>query len=517
MFRVWLAPLGLILSMGLLLQALGMAYIHEVNQHLRFRLETMHREMAENFRLLVDSHLRVLETTARLSLTPKGPDRVLLRKSIDAVLANYNGFYAVNLIDASGVITEVHPLERNRAALGQNLFARPSIAKVLEQSQRTGTPTMSGRLMTFQGVEGFTLYVPLLHEGKIVGWLNAVIDLEDWLTQFFARSGPGAQHVRIRWSEPTPTEWTYGSPTAELAGEHRFQVLNQTLTLSIAHPELGFASPARMTLILTLVVFVIIAIMAVLFWRLQVGFSRERELNERLRLKNGLLSSLTHDMGTPITVINLALDRIPGLMAVPEPLWQRLRLATQSLRHMLESVRTMQSLEAQNVELRLTPTSLTSSVALALESLQEAIERKNLVVENSLPPAEFVILADPSILVNNILVNVLSNAIKFSNPGGRLRLSAEARDDKPRAIRLLVVDEGVGIPPEQLELLREPRGAISREGTAGEKGSGLGMLQVRTFMELHHGRLEIESREGGVGASGTEVRLWFLAAGERRA
>ena len=108
--------------------------------------------------------------------------------------------------------------------------------------------------------------------------------------------------------------------------------------------------------------------------------------------------------------------------------------------------------------------------------------------------------------VNSVLNNLLTNAVKFSHPGGRIEIRAES---DPQWVRLSIRDRGIGIPPALLERLRGTQKVASRSGTLGEPGAGFGLRLARKFVESYGGSLEMRSVEKGGGgeAPGTEVTL----------
>lgn len=104
--------------------------------------------------------------------------------------------------------------------------------------------------------------------------------------------------------------------------------------------------------------------------------------------------------------------------------------------------------------------------------------------------------------VSTIVRNLLSNALKFTNKGGKVELTIGQEDDKAF---ILVSDTGVGIPQEKMDGLFGFRGERSRWGTAGEKGVGLGLNLVHEFVELNHGKLQVDSEEG----KGTQFKVYL--------
>lgn len=116
-----------------------------------------------------------------------------------------------------------------------------------------------------------------------------------------------------------------------------------------------------------------------------------------------------------------------------------------------------------------------------------------LVFQHSLPQVPFVITGDEP-KITQVINNLLSNAIKFTPKGGSVDLSLSSLSDTQ--ICIVVKDTGIGIPSEHLPKVFEKFGNHQRSGTSGEKGTGLGMTIVKTFVELHNGTIVVESEQG---------------------
>jgi signal transduction histidine kinase len=131
---------------------------------------------------------------------------------------------------------------------------------------------------------------------------------------------------------------------------------------------------------------------------------------------------------------------------------------------------------------------------------RDQVASKKIILEAALPP-EYTVVADREMSML-IVRNVLSNAIKFTRPGGEIGIVAEKSGP---FIQLSVRDNGVGIPAGKLEAIFTLREKKSTLGTAREKGTGLGLFLVKEFLELNKGTVQIESEPG----LGTTVRLSF--------
>jgi signal transduction histidine kinase len=126
-----------------------------------------------------------------------------------------------------------------------------------------------------------------------------------------------------------------------------------------------------------------------------------------------------------------------------------------------------------------------------IENLKTIAVQKNISI-NCTGPEVIFLQADEEML-KIILRNLVSNAIKFTNPGGKIDISLTLQSNE---VTITVSDNGIGIPPETLKNLFNITHKISTSGTSNEKGTGLGLLLCIEFIEKHGGRIWADSIEG---------------------
>lgn len=138
-------------------------------------------------------------------------------------------------------------------------------------------------------------------------------------------------------------------------------------------------------------------------------------------------------------------------------------------------------------------------IAAIVALTRERARRQDLAVEMDCPPDIGGIIADER-RVKQVLFNLVSNAVKFTPPGGRVALSARREGDE---IKLSVSDTGLGIPENQQPFVFDK----FRKGGVRQPGVGVGLALVRSFIEMHGGRVTLASRPG----QGTTVTCWLPA------
>lgn len=117
--------------------------------------------------------------------------------------------------------------------------------------------------------------------------------------------------------------------------------------------------------------------------------------------------------------------------------------------------------------------------------------QKNIII-NKVLPHEIMVFADRH-MISTVLRNLISNAIKFTSQNGEIGISAEKRSNE---ILFTVSDSGIGIAPERLEKLFRIDESDSTPGTNHERGTGLGLILCKEFVEKHNGKIWAESEEG---------------------
>ena len=103
-----------------------------------------------------------------------------------------------------------------------------------------------------------------------------------------------------------------------------------------------------------------------------------------------------------------------------------------------------------------------------------------------------IVYADKA-MMHTVFRNLIINAIKFSFPGGTIRISSES---SAKGCTIRVTDEGIGIQPEIQQKLFNANEVVSTPGTTGESGSGLGLVICKEFLERNHGDIHVESEPG---------------------
>ncbi len=233
-------------------------------------------------------------------------------------------------------------------------------------------------------------------------------------------------------------------------------------------------------------------------WSLQ---QQERYRSEIEQLKTNFVSMMSHDLKTPIAKIQAICDRL--LFAVSDPALvqdlKTLRRSSDELHRYIQSILQVTKIEAKDFRIRKEVTDINENIERVVNRLRPLAAEKNLKIESQLEPM-FSIEVDTT-LIQEVIHNLIENAIKYtpapdseSAQPGVIRVISQEKDDN---VVVVVEDTGPGIDPADHENVWKKFTRGRSQAASGEvKGTGLGLYLVKYFIELHGGRVFLESELG---------------------
>jgi len=252
--------------------------------------------------------------------------------------------------------------------------------------------------------------------------------------------------------------------------------------------------------------------------------SKNRELVRVTKLKDEFLANMSHELRTPLNAIIGFSEMLmmPGIGTLDEQQRDFLESIARNGRHLLgliNNILDLSKIEAGRMTVHLTRVDLRESIQGAVTdtgSLRSA-KRQEASIDFGTEP--LLVVADHT-RVRQVLINLLSNASKFTPEGGTVSLSAlrtpvplpiptDRAGDKPRlasrdAVWVSVQDSGIGIQPEDMGKLFQVFSQVDSSSTRQQQGSGLGLALCKQFVEMHGGTIGAESIYGG-GST-----FWFI-------
>ena len=214
---------------------------------------------------------------------------------------------------------------------------------------------------------------------------------------------------------------------------------------------------------------------------------------ETERLRNTVLSSLSHDLRTPVAALMGLAESLllqpPPLAAAQSETARGLVEQARRISRMLENLLEMARLSAGATRLNLGWNAPEETVGTALAALHGALTRHTLQIDL---PADLPLVEYDALLMERVFANLVENAAKYTPPGSRIRIEARA---EPHQLIVQVCDNGPGLPPGREQAVFEAFERGSREDA--RPGVGLGLALARAIIQAHHGSLTVEPAPGG--------------------
>jgi two-component system phosphate regulon sensor histidine kinase PhoR len=218
------------------------------------------------------------------------------------------------------------------------------------------------------------------------------------------------------------------------------------------------------------------------------------ELRRLEMIRQDFISNISHELRTPIASVK-ALAETLNEGAIEDPsvakdFLSRINAEADKLAQMVQELGELSRIESGEAPLQKRRINIAEAIGHAVNRLRAQADRAELKLDIDIPPTLPEVMADEA-RVEQVLVNLIHNAIKFTPSGGRISISAKAKDND---ILVSVADTGIGISPDDLPRIFERFYKADKSRSGG--GTGLGLAIAKHIVEAHGGRIWAESTEG---------------------
>jgi signal transduction histidine kinase len=222
------------------------------------------------------------------------------------------------------------------------------------------------------------------------------------------------------------------------------------------------------------------------------------ELSEANKHKSQFLANVSHELRTPLNAIigstDNVLDRIAGELNEKQARYlARVQTNAEHLNLLIEDLLDLSVIESGKMDIKAKNVSLASLVIEVAESLRPVAEKKPVDLEIGSIDASLTAWADRDRIVQ-VLNNLIGNAVKFTPPQGRVTVAAQR--DGNGWVQVSVADSGPGVPPEEAEKIFDEFYQIPQAVRPKIKGMGLGLTIAKKFVEMHGGKIWVQSEPG---------------------
>jgi PAS domain S-box-containing protein len=225
--------------------------------------------------------------------------------------------------------------------------------------------------------------------------------------------------------------------------------------------------------------------------------NRNREIERADRLKSEFLASMSHELRTPLHTIigftELLAEELEGPLNEKQKRFvKHVHADSIHLLELINDVLDLSKIESGRMELELESVDVWKVLGDTLNGIGRAVEIKNIGIDHRIGKG-LMVTAD-RVRLREILINLLTNAVKFTEQGGNIRI--ESSVDPDGMVRVAIEDTGIGIAPEDQAVIFEKFRQVGSTTRGVREGTGLGLAIVRHLVEMHGGSVSLKSAPG---------------------
>ncbi|MDD2906308.1 MAG: HAMP domain-containing sensor histidine kinase [Sulfurimonas sp.] len=211
------------------------------------------------------------------------------------------------------------------------------------------------------------------------------------------------------------------------------------------------------------------------------------------KAKDTFLSSMSHELRTPLNAIigfSQILSKQEDVPPKIKVFVDKIYLSGNTLLRLINTILNFSKIESENIQINKEAIQAKSFISEILILIETQLEEKNITLKSDLDESLF--MADKQ-LMHQAILNILSNAVKFTHPNGEISISAKKLHER---FVITISDNGIGISEENQTKLFEPFTQVQNEYQAKINGTGLGLYLTYKIVQLHAGEITLESKLG---------------------
>ena len=419
-----------------------------------------------------------------------------------------------------GVVKDIYPLKGNEAAFGIDMLNSPARKHEANLAMKSGQYTIAGPYELNQGGLGSLLFEPIYitdksGEKSFWGFSILVLDWNRFLEELELDKLTDASYCYQMWKK----DGNSGKKTIIAQGGDAIhkgavqiscKVPNDTWYFEII-PHTGWVTVKQQALVFLVAVSIAVLATAICYLMLHRK-QREKLYTEEIRksaekarkaneAKTRFLFNMSHDIRTPMNAIvgfSGLLEKSIHDEKKSLDYIKKIRVSSDILLTIINQVLEMARIESGKITLNPESVNIREMVEAMNTVFESSLTKKSLEYQCSLNVVHDQILCDKT-KMEEIILNVVSNSIKYTNPHGKITVSIDeldSEDEKNADYKVVVEDNGIGMSQDYLPHIFEE---FSREHTSTETrvaGTGLGLPIVKSLVDRMGGTIEVESEEG---------------------
>ena len=419
-----------------------------------------------------------------------------------------------------GVVNEIYPLEGNKDAMGIDMLTHPARKYEAQLAMKTRKYTIAGPYRLAQGGMGALLFDPVYTKDaagqeKFWGFSILVIDWDRFINEIGLDTLSDADFAYTLWKENSSAEVpiviAQGRGALPKDGiKVKCAVPNNTWYFEIA-PQKGWITDVQI-MVAVLAAFLLACCVTIIYYQVALKRHKEKlyaaEIQKAADIakmaneaKTRFLFNMSHDIRTPMNAI-MGFTNLLGKNLHDEEKCRdylgKIQSSSALLLTIINQVLEMARIESGKMVLNLGVMNIREVVNSLNTVFETEFRNKNLHYNYNIDIEHDIVLADQT-KFEEIILNIVSNSIKYTEPGGEISVTLQelSGTQKGKACyRLIMSDTGIGMKPEYIPHMFEE---FSREHTSTETkviGTGLGLAIVKSLIELMQGSIRVDSKCG---------------------
>lgn len=316
----------------------------------------------------------------------------------------------------------------------------------------------------------------------------------------------GLSNRHITYSNLSPGEYTLRVKAAN--SDHLWNEQGASIKIIILPPW-------YQTTLAYLIYIFLIGISVYFIWKTQIKRIKNKheyemskfeaqKFHEVDELKSRFFANISHEFRTPLTLILGPAKQLSEQLKdeAAKTKADLIHRSAKKLNRLVDELLDISKIESGEMKLKACPINLVSAVREVTLYFSSLAETKNISFKVTSKEDEIITYVDKD-KFDKILTNVISNAFKFTPEGGKVEVSIQRQKQQ---VEIKVTDTGMGIPPDQIDKIFDRFYQVDSSHTRSCEGTGIGLSLTKELIELHKGKIEVESKEG----KGSIFRLYFL-------
>lgn len=422
----------------------------------------------------------------------------------------------------AGIVTEIYPAEGNEAGLGDLIHREDARGKSSRYARDHDVIITQGPFDLLQGGSGIAVRNPVYMEqanGQKTFWGFTIVILR--VPELFAGTVAALSELEYDYrlsKTVSPTDlrfqevYSCGAALPDNAPAYIFAVADNKWRLELATDAAAYnASDVYLLPGLMLLIFILLAIVMRFVIKRNEYLDEQKHrqaIEEALRAaeaannaKTRFLNNMSHDIRTPMNAIigftDIALRQQP--QAEVRSCLEKIKQSSSYLMSLINDVLDISRIESGKIEYKPVPVNITEVIDTVVAVAHGFMENRNIeLVINRNCPSNPYIMAD-ALRIRDVLINILSNAVKFTKDGGKITFTTftkPGKDERHFFGCYRIADTGVGMSEEFQRKLFDEFTQECADARTNYKGTGLGMAITKRYVELMGGTITVESKQG---------------------